>query len=142
MDFSIKTFDAKTTIVAVKTGCIAVGIYENKKLSSEAQALDSSSAISAALKSGDLSGKPGSTLMLRNLTGVAAERVLLVGLGKSESISEKDFNSALHAVIRAFSMLGANDGLIALPCEAVKGRDAAWLVQSAVLLLYFPYWSR
>ena len=133
MDFSIKTFDAKTTIVAVKTGCIAVGVYENKKLSSEAQALDSNSAISAAIKSGDLSGKPGSTLMLRNLTGVAAERVLLVGLGKNESISEKDFSSALHAVIKAFAMLGANDALIALPCEAVKGRDAAWLVQSAVL---------
>ena len=32
MDFSIKTFDAKTTIIAVKTGCIAVGVYENKKL--------------------------------------------------------------------------------------------------------------
>ena len=32
MDFSIKTFDTKNTINAAKTGCIAVGVFENKKL--------------------------------------------------------------------------------------------------------------
>ncbi|MBC7575391.1 MAG: leucyl aminopeptidase [Herminiimonas sp.] len=133
MDFSIKTFDAKTTIIAVKTGCIAVGVYENRKLSKEAQELDHTGAISAVMKSGDLSGKPGSTLMLRNVEGVAAERILLVGLGKNEQIAEKDFNSAITAVVKAFSTLGTNDALVALPAEAVKGRDAAWLVQSAIL---------
>lgn len=133
MDFSIKTFDAKTTINAVKTGCIAVGVYENKKLSTEAQQLDSGNAISAALKSGDLSGKPGSTLLLRDVDGITAERILLVGLGKNEQISEKDFSSALHAVIRVLGTLGASDAVIALPADAVKGRDAGWLVQSAIL---------
>jgi leucyl aminopeptidase len=133
MDFSIKTFDAKTTIIAVKTGCIAVGVYENKKLSKEAQELDYTGAISAVMKSGDLSGKPGSTLMLRNVEGIAAERILLVGLGKNEQIAEKDLKSAIGATVKTFSTLGANDGLIALPCEAVKGRDAAWMVQSAIL---------
>ncbi|GAC1406593.1 MAG: leucyl aminopeptidase [Burkholderiaceae bacterium] len=134
MDFSIKTFDAKTTIIAVKTDCIAVGVYENKKLSNEAQQLDSgSSAISAALKSGDISGKPGSTLMLRNLAGITAARVLLVGLGKNEQISEKDFTSAINAVVRVCSTLGGGDALIALPPDAVKGRDAAWMVQSMIL---------
>ena len=133
MDFSIKTFDAKTTINAVKTGCIAVGVYENKKLSTEAQQLDSDGAISAVLKLGDHSGKPGTTLMLRNVDGITAERILLVGLGKSEQIAEKDFNSALHAIIRVFATLGATDAMIALPTEAVKGRDAGWLVHTAVL---------
>jgi len=133
MDFSIKTFDAKTPIAAVKTGCIAVGVYENKKLSDQAQQLDFGGAISMALKSGDLSGKPGSTLMLRNLDGVTAQRLLLVGLGKSEVITEKDFTSALAATVRVFAGIGANDAWLALPTDAVKGRDAAWVVQSAIL---------
>jgi leucyl aminopeptidase len=136
MDFSIKTFDAKTTIEAFKTGCIAVGVYENRKLSAEAQALDGSSAISTVLKSGDLSGKPGSTLMLRNVAGVAASRILLVGLGKHEQISEKDYCSAVNAVVRSFATLGAADALLALPVEAVKGRDAVWSVQTAILAAY------
>ena len=133
MDFSIKTFDAKTTITTVKTGCIAVGIYENKKLSHEAQQLDTSGAITAFLKSGDLSGKPGSTSLLRKLEGATAERILLVGLGKNDTVSEKDFSSAVAAVVRVFSTLGASEGLIALPSDVVKGRDAAWVVRSVVL---------
>ena len=29
MDFSIKAFDGKSTIADAKTGCIAVGVFEN-----------------------------------------------------------------------------------------------------------------
>ncbi|MES2303521.1 MAG: M17 family peptidase N-terminal domain-containing protein, partial [Pseudomonadota bacterium] len=42
-----------------------------------AQALDHQGEITAAVKSGDISGKAGSTLLIRSVTGVAAERVLL-----------------------------------------------------------------
>ena len=40
MDFSIKAFDTKNTLAAAKSGCVAVGVYENKKLSEAAQSLD------------------------------------------------------------------------------------------------------
>jgi len=133
MDFSIKTFDAKTPIAAVKTGCIAVGVYENRKLSEQAQQLDFGGAVTLALKSGDISGKPGSTLMLRNLEGIAAQRLLLVGLGKSELMTEKDFGSATAAVVKVFANIGAQDAWMALPTDGVKDRDAAWVVHSAIL---------
>src|SRR5437899_3685592 len=133
MDFSIKSFDAKSAITAAKAGCIAVGVFENKKLTASAKALDHKGAISAAVKSGDISGKPGSTLLLRNLDGVAAERVLLVGLGSEESISDKHFLAAVQAVLRAFGSLGANDGVIALPFDGVKDRDLHWAIGSCVI---------
>ena len=97
MDFSIKTIDAKTSIAAVKTGCLVVGVFENRKLSAAAASIDKNGAITAALKSGDLSGKPGTTLLLRGLQGIAAERVLLVGLGDDESIKDKHFTQAAQA---------------------------------------------
>ena len=75
MDFSIKAFDAKNSIVAAKTGCVAVGVFENKKLSQAAKSLDVNGDITAALKSGDITGKAGTTLLLRGLKGAAAERV-------------------------------------------------------------------
>jgi leucyl aminopeptidase len=133
MDFSIKTFDAKNTIAGARTGCIAVGVFENKKLSHAALALDQNGAISAAVKSGDLSGKSGSTLLIRRVDGVAAERILLVGLGKKESIGDKDFSSAAQSVASVFASLGAHDGIIALPFENLKEHDVAWAIRISVL---------
>jgi leucyl aminopeptidase len=64
MDFSIKAFDTKNTIARPKRR-IAVAVFENKKLSQAAKALDGAGAITAALKSGDITGKAGTTLLLR-----------------------------------------------------------------------------
>lgn len=133
MDFSIKTFDAKNGAAQVKTGCIVVAVFENRKLSAAAQQLDGKGAITAAVKSGDISGKPGSTLLLRNLAGVAAERVLLVGLGKEAPVGEKDFLSAIQATVRALAAVGSADATLALPLDEVKERDIAWALRSSVL---------
>jgi leucyl aminopeptidase len=132
MDFSIKAFDTKNTIASAKSGCVAVAVFENKKLSQAAKALDQGGDISAALKSGDITGKAGTTLMLRGLKGVGAARVLLVGLGNDETVSEKSFTTAVNATLKAFSTLGATDGIIALPMADVKERDASWAIRTVV----------
>ena len=132
MDFSIKSFDAKNATATAKSGCIVVGVYDSKKLSASAQELDGKGAISAAVKSGDISGKPGTTLLLHKPQGSAAERVLLVGLG-SEALSEKDFNAAAQAVARCLTTLGTSDAIVALPFGDVKERDAAWGLRAFVL---------
>ena len=132
MDFSIKAFDTKTTIASAKTGCVAVAVFENKKLSQAAMAFDQGGDITAALKSGDMTGKPGSTLLLRGASGAAAARVLLVGVGADEAISEKSFAAAIAATFKAFSQLGAADAIIALPMTEVKERDLAWAVRAVV----------
>jgi leucyl aminopeptidase len=143
MDFSIKSLDVKNTIATVKTGCIVVGVYENKKLSPSAHALDGKGEISAAVKSGDISGKAGTTLLIRKPGSVSAERVLLVGLGKEKAdkadqanqASGKDFNAAIQAAARILSSLGAADALISVPLDDIKDRDAAWALRSAVLAI-------
>ena len=132
MDFSIKAFDTKNTIGSAKTGCVAVAVFENKKLSQAAKALDQGGEITAALKSGDITGKAGTTLMLRGLPGVNAARVLLVGVGADETLSEKSFTAAVTATLKAFSALGATDAIIALPMADVKERDAAWAIRTVV----------
>lgn len=134
MDFSIKTFDGKNAIAQFKGGCIAVGIFEDSKLSDAAAALDSSRVISNAIKSGDITGKAGTTLLLRQ-TGAAAERILLVGLGRQGTSGSKEFNSAAQAIARVFATLGAKDAVIALPLDAVKERDAAWCLRALVFAL-------
>src|SRR6185437_721569 len=119
MDFNIKTLDAKNTLASTKTGCIVVGIYESKALSAAAKALDGKGEITDAVKSGDMTGKTGSKLLLRKVAGVAAERILLVGLGKEDG-SEKDYKSAIKSAADALAVRGAADAVIALPFDAVK----------------------
>src|SRR5450830_138331 len=133
MDFSIKTLDVKTSVATIKAGTLVVGIFENRKLTQAAQALDKSGAISTVLKSGDITGKPGSTLLLRSLNGVAAERVLLVGLGNEEELTDKNFSSATQAIVRALSTVGSADALLALPFDQIRGRDSAWAIRTLIL---------
>jgi leucyl aminopeptidase len=132
MDFSIKAFDTKNTIASAKTGCVAVAVFENKKLSQAAKSFDQGGEITAALKSGDISGKTGSTLLLRGVGGATAARVLLVGMGADEAVSEKSFAAAVGATFKAFSQIGAADAIIALPMTDVKERDQSWAIRCIV----------
>lgn len=134
MDFSIKTFDAKSTMNAIKTGCVVVGVFENKKLSAAATVLDKKGDITAALKSGDITGKIGSSLLLRNVSDVAAERVLLVGLGDDAAVTEKAYLQAVQAAARNLASLGSSDAVIALP--DVKERDTAWAIRTTVVAFH------
>ncbi len=134
MDFSIKSTDAKNPADTLKTACLVLAVFEDGKLSEAARQADAKGVLSAAVKSGDISGKPGTTLLLRD-TGAAAERILLVGLGKDSAISDKNFISALQAVARVLATLGGNDAVIALPWDQVTSRDLCWAVQAGVLAL-------
>lgn len=133
MDFSIKTIDKKNSLSTLKTDCIAVGVYENATLSVAAKELDLNKAITNVLKSGDLSGKAGSSLLIRDIKGVVAPRILLVGLGKEKEITEKDFTSVSQSIVRALSNLGAKNAIIALPLDALKGRPLEWAINALVL---------
>jgi leucyl aminopeptidase len=99
MEFSIKS----TAPEKLRSDCLLVGVYEGRKLTDLAKSVDelSGKAITLALKSGDMEGKSGSTLLLRQLSGIAASRVLLVGLGKSEDSSLRTLRNAFRAALRA-----------------------------------------
>jgi len=131
MDFSIKAFNTKNAIAQHKSSCIAVGVYEGGKLSAAAKALDLKGSLTAAVKSGDITGKAGTTLLVHRSSG-PAKRVLLVGLGAQDAVSDRNFISAIQSVTRVFSQLGANDALLALPLDSIKGRDAHWALRTQV----------
>ena len=99
MEFSIKS----TAPEKLRTDCLVVGIHEGRKLTDLAKSLDNATdkAITLALKSGDMEGKTGSTLILRNLSGVTAARVMLVGLGKTEEFNLKTLRNAFRAALKA-----------------------------------------
>mgnify|MGYP003343239674 CR=1 FL=1 len=75
----------------------------------------------AVILGGDITGKPGTTLLVHRSSG-PAKRILLVGLGTQDNVSNRSFTSAVQAVARVFASLGATDGMLALPLAVLKRR--------------------
>ncbi|GAB3307605.1 leucyl aminopeptidase [Luteimonas notoginsengisoli] len=117
------------------TDCVIVGVFADKSLSPAAEALDAASGgrLAALLERGDLSGKTGRTALLHDLPGVAAPRVLVVGLGEKPKFAVPQYLKAVGDAARALKG-GAGDGaLFTLSELQVPGRDAAWNIRQAVI---------
>ena len=130
MEFSIKSGSPER----IRAGCIIVGVFEPRKLTAAAAALDRATRgqLSAALKRGDMDGKPGATLMLHQLPRIAAARVLMVGLGRERDFDDGKFRSAVGKAIAALKQTGVTDAVLCLSAS-VKQRDLAWrAAQSAI----------
>ena len=119
----------------VSSACIIVGVYESRKLSRAAEALDKSARgrLREILRSGDMNGKAGSTRMLYRVSGVSAERVLLVGLGKEKEFGEKQYRDCARAALSAIRETGARDACLYLGELEVQGQDAAWKARQLVV---------
>ena len=131
MEFSIKAGSSENT----QTGCIVVGVFEPRKLSDAAAALDRATKgfLTRILKRGDMEGKPGTTLLLHDVPNVKAERVLLVGLGPLAEFRDSRYAGAITAAIRTLNATGATDALIQLPEGGTPRRDVGWRVAQATI---------
>ncbi|MBI5937079.1 MAG: leucyl aminopeptidase [Betaproteobacteria bacterium] len=132
MEFSIKVAGPEKQ----KTACAVVGVFDTRKLSDAAKAIDqaSGSHLSAVLKHGDLDGKLGATLLLHKVPNVACERVLLVGLGKAGEFHDKQYRDAVRAAVKAVNETGAAEAMLYLTELPVRRHDAAWKVEQAVVV--------
>jgi leucyl aminopeptidase len=138
VNFSIKPLAAKDKLASVKTACIVVGIYENQQLTPEAEALNHQGMIHAVVKSGDITGKVGSSLVLRHLPQLAAERVVLIGLGPApgktgSAIKQTAFVKIAQATAACLAKLCARDAIITL---AVHAENLSAALRSLILSLH------
>ena len=133
MEFSIKSGSPEKQ----RSGCVVVGVFEGRKLSASAQAIDAASGhyLSEVLRRGDLEGSGGRTLLLHNVPQVPADRVLLVGLGREREFSDAAYRAAVSAAAKALRATGASDAAVCLTDLPVKKRDTDWKVEQAVLLV-------
>jgi leucyl aminopeptidase len=112
-----------------------VGVYEPRKLSRAAETLDKAARghLREVLRSGDMEGRAGTTRMLYKVRGVAAERVLLVGLGKEKEFGERQYRDCARAALSAIRETQASDTCLYLAELHVSGQDSAWKARQLVL---------
>ncbi len=125
-----------------KTGCVIVGVFEARKLSAPAAALDRATKgyLTTVVKSGDMEGRAGTVLMLHHVPQAACQRVLLVGLGAEKSFNEKAYRKAVGEALRALNATGATDAELHLTALSAGKSDTAWrIMQAATLAIESAY---
>jgi leucyl aminopeptidase len=130
MEFKIKSGD----LARQKTPCLILGVFEKRKLSGPAEAIDKASLghIAEVLSKGDMEGDKGRTLMLYGVPGVDAERILLVGCGKRKELTRAAYNQAMAAAVTLLNQTRTGEALCALPELAPEGMDPYQAVRDLV----------
>ncbi|HSR64922.1 MAG TPA: leucyl aminopeptidase [Xanthomonadaceae bacterium] len=115
--------------------CVVVGAFADNSLTPAAQALDAASGgrLAALAARGDLSGKTGRTALLHDLPGVAAPRVLVIGLGERDKFGVAQYLKAVGDAARALKTGPVRNALFTLSELPVKERDAAWAIRAAAI---------
>ncbi|MFA6698790.1 MAG: leucyl aminopeptidase [Thiomicrospira sp.] len=91
--------------------------------------------IESLFKQGDFLAKPGQTLMLHFVAQLDCPRLLLVGFGEAEKLSEKSYISSLQAMAKNLDNSGAQAILNTTHHVTPKDRQADWsLYQNALQL--------
>ncbi len=131
MEISIKLGSART----LKTACLAVAVFAGKRLSPTAQSLDKASrgALTRVIKRGDISGNQGEALMLPDVSGIAAERVLLVGCGKQDGVTGPEYLTILNKAAKTVCEAGLKTAASALFEVNVKAHDLCWKARHAAV---------
>jgi leucyl aminopeptidase len=122
----------------IRTGVLVLGAYADGTLpaaTSRRIDLRSKGRLAAVIRMGDLGERPGSTLLLHDLPGVAAERVLLVGLGERSRFGDGPFRAALGAAATALACGAAQEAAVALLDVDLPGRPLPSRLQLAARLL-------
>ena len=133
LQFSLLETTADPATVA--TPCLVVGVFEAGVLTDAAARVDAAAdgAISRQLESGDISGKGGSSTVLYAPSGIAAKRVLIVGLGAQKSFDAARYQKVQLEATRALAKLPVDSAVSFLADLEVPGRDRTWRVRTAAL---------
>ncbi|MBI2993943.1 MAG: leucyl aminopeptidase [Gammaproteobacteria bacterium] len=130
MEFSIKSGNPEKQ----RSACVIVGVLEPRKLTPMAKAIDGSSrkTLSKVMRRGDINGKTGDALILHNVPGMLADRVILIGCGRERDLTDRQYRTIVDNSIRCLRQTGAAEATTYLPELNVKGRDCYWKVRQAL----------
>lgn len=110
---------------ALGAECLVVGVFEDGELAEEALAIDlaTQGRLKKVVSRGDLSGRAGETLLLTDLPGIEASRVLLTGLGSRKSYGRKPWRRALTSALAAIARTRISSIAIALDRPGARELD-------------------
>jgi leucyl aminopeptidase len=135
MHCTVKTGDP----VKLSTDCLVLGVFLGRILTPTAIAVDEASggSLRRALAKSALDGAVGKTVVFYHLGGIAAERVLLVGLGEADKLDAAAFRKAAAGAAKALAAHQVQEALFTLTAEtagppaSTKARDLVLSAEDA-----------
>jgi leucyl aminopeptidase len=121
MEFGVWTKGLGTLAV----DCVVVGVFDEAELGGEARGIDAASGgrLQRLLSVGDFAGRAGDTLLLTDMSGLAASRVLLVGLGTRAQHSRRNWRRAWGSAVSALARTRIGSVALALDRPAARELD-------------------
>ena len=123
MEYTVKTSNPAN----LASQCLIIGAFKGAKpkLTPEGQRLDRTSRgrISEILKRGDLSGDVGSAVMLHDLPGTKAVRVLIIGLGMASDFGVTELKHAVSAAATYLKKHKIKSADFAILDANIRGED-------------------
>jgi leucyl aminopeptidase len=133
----MELFAVSGSAVSQRTDCAIVGIFEKGQLSQAASEFDAKlkGRLTKLHKQGDLPSRAGEVLLLTDLTGAGAERLLLIGLGSKAGFGRKQYRKALSTALSAVARTGARSAISFLSQEDVADMDSYYRGRAAAELV-------
>jgi len=119
-------FDVWTKgLASLEAECLVAGVHEEGELTEEAQSIDSACGgrLAKLVSRGDFPGRSAETLLVTDLDGLKASRVLLVGLGAKKSYSRKTFRKAIDSAVAAIARTRIASAAFAVSRPSFKELD-------------------
>lgn len=133
MDFNLKAGSPEKQ----RSACLIIAVSQPRKLSEAGQTIDKASDrfLSKIISKGDMDGKVGQSLLLHNVPGTLADRVLLIGIGKEKDLTEQSFSRVIASLQSALANSGATDAHSCLSDIAVGSHGIEWNIRHTVMKL-------
>ena len=124
MKYGIK----KGELATMRTPCLVLGIYENSVLTDAARQIDEASkgSLKKILRRGDITGKANQVLLLHDLPGVAAIRVLLIGCGSRQTAGTVEYVSLARTLGAQLNVIAAKSALCCLLEVDSRDKSIGW----------------
>jgi leucyl aminopeptidase len=103
-------------------------------LSPSAKSIDNISKkfLSNLLRRGDIEGKLGQSLLLHNIPGMLADRILLIGCGRERDLTDNHYRKIITNSTKELDQTGAMEAVSYLTELNVKNRDYYWKTRQAI----------
>jgi len=130
MQFPVKSASAASE----KVGALVLGVREGRVLDDEGRAIDKASKghLAAALAGARFEGAKGQHLMLFRVPGVAAEWLLVVGLGSAKDAGPKVLRRAAGRAARVLDEAGIERAATLLATSAAEARHLVEATEEAL----------
>ena len=130
-------YQAKNQAFSQAADGIVLGLYENNEFSKSFNEIDLAAQgyLNRLIQSGELTGKLGQTLLLRDLPGVATKRVLIVGCGKKGELTERRYKQLIQSMLKALNNTNIREVVSYLTEIEIKDRDLYWNVRFTIEII-------